>query len=213
MTYPVIPTSFTENPYSWDWYSTDFFHSPDGSQEFPNHHCKKTWISSLPFINGKRNAIDVGCRDGEYTRYLHKDFNHVFCFDYRRRKLFHKNVDLSKITHFKCALGEEHKVVKVSGGGSITSGKIPLEKWYDEQLYTIDEFDFPDIDYIKIDVDGYELNVLQGAINTINKYNPLLIVEQENSDTRAIDFCKSNLNYDILSWDADHRNVILGKIK
>jgi CO dehydrogenase/acetyl-CoA synthase delta subunit len=110
-------------------------------------------------------------------------------------------------------LGEEHKIIKVSGGGSITAGKVPQEKWYDEQLYTIDEFNFSDIDYIKIDVDGYELNVLQGAVNTIKKYNPLLVVEQENSDTRAIDFCKINFNYDILAWDADHRNVILGKLK
>ena len=67
--------------------------------------------------------------------------------------------------------------------------------------------------YIKIDVDGYELNVLQGAVNTIKKYNPLLIVEQENGDTRAIDFCKINFNYGILTWDVDHRNVILGKLK
>jgi FkbM family methyltransferase len=213
MIYPFEPTQFSKNTFNWELYDTDFFFSPDGIQEFPNHHCKKTWVASLPFITEKRNAIDVGCRDGEYTRYLHKDFNHVFCFDYRRRKLFHKNVDLSKITHFKCALGEEHKIIKVSGGGSITTGKIPQEKWYDEQLYTIDEFNFSDIDYIKIDVDGYELNVLQGAVNTIKKYNPLLIVEQENGDTRAIDFCKINFKYDILSWDVDHRNVILGKLK
>ena len=213
MIYPFEPTQFSKNTFNWELYDTDFFFSPDGIQEFPNHHCKKTWVASLPFITEKRNAIDVGCRDGEYTRYLHKDFNHVFCFDYRRRKLFHKNVDLSKITHFKCALGEEHKIIKVSGGGSITSGKIPQEKWYDEQLFTIDEFNFSDIDYIKIDVDGYELNVLQGAVNTIKKYNPLLIVEQENGDTRAIDFCKINFHYDILTWDVDHRNVILGKLK
>jgi len=213
MIWPLKPTVFDSNPFDWNWYEKDFFYSPDGTEEFPDHHCKQTWMVSLPFIMSKRNAIDVGCRDGEYTRYIHKDFEHVYCFDYRRRKLFHKNVDLSKITHFKCALGEGHKIIKVSGGGSMTSGKIPQEKWYDEQLYTIDEFNFSDIDYIKIDVDGYELNVLQGAVNTIKKYNPLLIVEQENGDTRAIDFCKINFNYDILTWDVDHRNVILGKLK
>lgn len=210
MTYPIVPTEFIDNPFDWKWYDIDFFHSPDGSQEFPNHHCKKTWVTSLPFITRRRNAIDIGCRDGEYTRYLHKDFNHVFCFDYRRRKLFNKNVDLTKVTHFKCALGEEHKVIKVSGGGSMTTKKIPIEKWYDETLYTLDEFNLPDIDYIKIDVDGYELNVLQGAINTIQKYNPIIVVEQENNDTRAINFCAS-IGYEILSWDPDHRNVILGK--
>lgn len=210
MTYPLPPTTFTENIYQWDWYDTDFFYSPDGIRTHPDHHCKRTWIASVPFIRYKRNAVDVGCRDGEYTRYLHKDFEHVFCFDYRNRKHFNKNVDLKKITHFKCALGEEHKIIKVSGAGSITAGKIPYEKWYDEQLYTLDEFNLTDVDYIKIDVDGYEVNVLQGASNTIKKFQPLLVIEQENGDTRAIDFCISQFNYKILMWDQDHRNVVLG---
>lgn len=33
------------------------------------------------------------------------------------------------------------------------------------------------IDFIKIDVDGYELKILQGAINTIKRFKPIMIVE------------------------------------
>ena len=212
MTYPIEPTIFKDNPYRWEWYERDFFCSPDGTKEFPDHHCKVTFVESIPFITKKRNAVDIGCRDGEYTRYLHKDFEHVFCFDYRRRKLFHKNVDLSKITHFKCALGEEYKIEKVSGGGSITTGKIPKEKWYDEQLYTLDQFNLSDVDYIKIDVDGFEVRVLQGAKNTILAYNPLLVLEAERGDTSAIEFCKENFDYKIAAWDKYNRNVIMEKI-
>lgn len=210
MKYPVEPTTFKENLFDPAWYDTDFFHSPDGTQEFPDHHCKITWIESVPFIKNKRNAVDIGCRDGEYTRYLTKEFDHVYCFDYRRRKLFHKNVDLDKITHFKCALGEENKIIEVSGGGSITTGKIPKEKWYSEEIFTLDQFVLPDIDYIKIDVDGFELRVLQGCIETIKSYAPLLVIEQENNERSSIDFCKT-LGYEILTWDNTHRNVILGK--
>lgn len=209
MTYPLVPTVFENNIFDWQWYENDYLFTPDGTGEMPNHHCKQTWLKSLPYITNKRNAIDIGCRDGEYTRYLHKDFEHVFCFDYRRRKLFHKNVDISKITHFKCALGEEHKIIKVSGGGSITTGKIPIEKYYDEQLYTLDEFNFDLVDYIKIDVDGFETRVLQGAISTIKKHKPLLILEQENNDRGAIKFCEETFNYEIVDWDNDHRNVIM----
>lgn len=210
--YPIEPTTFKDNPYEWEWFDRDYFCSPDGTQEFPNHHCKLTWVKSIPYIESYRNAVDIGCRDGEYTRYLHKDFNHVFCFDYRRRKLFHKNVDLKKVTHFKCGLSDEHKIEKVSGGGSMTTGKIPKEKWYEEQLYTLDEFNIPDVDYIKIDVDGYELKVLKGCVNTIKKYSPLLIIEQEEDDRDAIDFCQT-LGYEISEWDNDHRNVIMRKLK
>lgn len=213
MNFPVTPTIFPDNIFQWEWYDRDFFHSPDGIQEFPTHHCKKTWIVSVPYITGKRNAIDIGCRDGEYARYLHKDFTHVYCFDYRYRKLFSRNVDLSKVTHFKCALGDEHTLIKASGGGSITSQKVPDDKKFDEQLYTLDEFKLSDIDYIKIDVDGFEERVLKGAVNTINKYEPLLVIEQENGDERAIEFCIKNFNYKVEAWDATHRNVIMRKQK
>ena len=208
--YPVTPTTFNSNIYDPSWYTRDFFHSPDGSREFPNHHCKVTWNSSLPHITALRNAVDIGCRDGEYTRYLQHNFNHVYCFDYRKRKLFSHNVDLKSVTHFRCGLSNKHSVESVSGGGSMTSGKIPKEKWYDEQLYTLDEFNLKDIDYIKIDVDGFELRVLEGAINTIKKYSPLIVAEALNDDTTSIDFC-TKLGYEIADWDTTKRNVILKK--
>lgn len=211
MNYPVNPTVFKDNNFDWNWYDRDFFFSPDEIGEIPNHHCKQTWLASLPFVSQTRHAIDIGCRDGEYTRYLHKFFNHVYCFDYRYRKLFNKNIDTTKVTHFQCALGKAHEIIKVSGSGSITSGSIPYEKWHDEQIYTLDEFNLQDIDYIKIDVDGYETNVLRGAKNTIKKNSPLLILEQENGDHEAIKFCINEFNYKILAWDEQHRNVVLGK--
>lgn len=212
MTFPIQPSIFHENPYQWEWYARDYLFTPDGNQEYPDHHCKLTWMASLPFIIEKRNAVDVGCRDGEYTRYLHKDFNHVYCFEYRTRKLFARNVDLSKITHFKCALGQEHKIMKVSGASSITStSRIPKEKWHDEQIYTLDEFNLSNIDYIKIDVDGHEVSILQGAVNTIKKYSPLIVLEQENGDTRGIDYCITTFNYEVAAWDKLNRNVIMRK--
>ena len=33
------------------------------------------------------------------------------------------------------------------------------------------------IDFIKLDVDGYEYKVIQGGVNTIKKFNPIMIVE------------------------------------
>jgi len=207
--YPIEPSKFETNPFNKEWIDKDFFHSPDGSKEFPEHHCKLTYVKSSPFINTRRNAIDVGARDGEYTRYLHNDFNHVYCFEYRRRKLFHMNVDLNKVTHFKCALGEEHKVIDVSGGGSITSSSIPKEKWRKEKIYTLDSFELPDIDYIKIDVDGFELRVLMGATKTIQQYKPLVVLEAERGERSAIDYLESNFNYKIVAWDNAQRNVVM----
>ena len=211
MNYPLEETKFNSNPYDQSWFERDYFITKDGIGEFPFHHCKMTYQESIPYIKNTRNAVDIGCRDGEYTRYLHNDFKHVFCFDYRRRKLFHKNVDLSKITHFKCGLAEEHKKECVSGGGSMTSRKIPKDKYYETQLYTLDEFNLQDIDYIKIDVDGYELKVLKGSIETIKKYWPILVLEQEKNERSGIDFCEK-LGYEVVAWCPKKQNVIMRKL-
>jgi hypothetical protein len=47
-------------------------------------------------------------------------------------------------------------------------------------VYTIDMFDFNEVDYIKIDVEGFEKKVLIGAANTIERCNPVIVIEQNH---------------------------------
>mgnify|MGYP000125603681 CR=1 FL=1 len=42
---------------------------------------------------------------------------------------------------------------------------------------TLDSFDLADVDIIKLDCEGYELPVLHGALNTIQKYRPIMQIE------------------------------------
>ena len=53
------------------------------------------------------------------------------------------------------------------------------------------------IDMIKIDVDGIEFDILNGAKEIIKKFKPILIVET-NDESRIIEFCLSN-GYKILN--------------
>ena len=43
----------------------------------------------------------------------------------------------------------------------------------------------PKIDLIKIDVEGFELNVLKGAQDTLRKYSPLLFIELDDRNLKA----------------------------
>ncbi len=53
-------------------------------------------------------------------------------------------------------------------------------------LITLDSLALPRIDLIKIDVEGMELEVLQGARESISRSQPLLLVEIIKSDEKAI---------------------------
>jgi len=176
MTYPITPSTFSDNPYDPEWYERDFIYSQDGVKEYPKHHCKGTFLVSLPFVRSFHNAVDIGCRDGEYSRYLQKHFEHVYCFDPRFRKFFPFNVDLAKVTHFTCALGDKDETIEMSGG----THKLVEGKMTSFACFRLDEFELPRVDYIKVDVEGFEKKVLMGAEDTIGRSRPLIVIEQND---------------------------------
>src|SRR5690606_2400829 len=54
-------------------------------------------------------------------------------------------------------------------------------------------------DFIKIDVDGYELEVLKGLEETIKTFKPIMVVET-NNESKVIDYLKIN-DYKMLDMD------------
>ncbi len=55
--------------------------------------------------------------------------------------------------------------------------------------------------FIKIDVDGYELEVLMGLKQTLLKFKPMLVVET-NDNIEIINFLK-DLNYEFFNLDLE----------
>lgn len=175
----ILPsaTHWKNNPYRPEWSERDYFHLGGTASEVPDHPCKRTYLISRPFIRSFRNAVDVGCRFGEYTRYLQLDFNHVYAFDPRRLDKFRFNVDLAKVTHFTAALGDEAGEIQMYKGGHAAHANVAPST---VPMFPLDDFDLADVDYIKIDVEGFEKKVLLGAARTIERNNPLIVIEQNH---------------------------------
>lgn len=51
--------------------------------------------------------------------------------------------------------------------------------------HTLDSYNFTDVDIIKIDVEGYELQVLEGAVHTIANNRPIVQIECVETQPRA----------------------------
>ena len=133
--------------------------------------CLETYLKSKPYIKQFRTAVDVGCRDGDYSLSLCKDFERVHAFDYRPRMKF----EVKKLTYYQVALGDESTTVRAKGGTIVEHGDKDVEQ------KRLDDYNFDEVDYLKIDVEGHELKVLKGAIATIEKCNPVIVIEENGS--------------------------------
>ena len=63
------------------------------------------------------------------------------------------------------------------------------------------------IDIIKIDVEGFEMNVLDSAINAIKKYKPKLIIETHTFDLyKKVSYLLADLGYNLVHKDYNGSN-------
>ncbi len=139
--------------------------------------CLKTYLMAKAHIKKFRVAVDIGCRDGDFSRPMLNDFENIFAFDYRDRLKFNS----SKLCFYNCALGDEELTVRASGG-AITNLRNTKVKKVNQK--TLDSFNFENVDFIKIDVEGHELKVLKGSQKTLEKYNPVICMEENGSQVK-----------------------------
>ncbi len=148
------------------------------------------------------NVIDIGAHIGWYSIHLAKKAKHVYSFECSPKSFNYlcANIALNKldynITKYNIALSNKKTTTKyyirdpLDGGGN---GICKLQKddtnntpHIDVYTDTLDSFNLNNIGFIKIDVEGHELEVLMGATETLKRNNyPQILFESwspENSD-------------------------------
>lgn len=75
------------------------------------------------------------------------------------------------------------------------------------EAITIDSMDLPRLDFLKLDIEGFELNAIRGAKETIKKYKPYLWVEYHILGLEAVKNCLNEIHeYEMLP--VDWQNVL-----
>lgn len=157
------------------------------------YQCHK-YEAARSYVRARRVAVDVGAHVGLWSWMMAQDFARVIAFEpmAEHRACFEKNVAAMEthVTLNDCALGAKPGKVRLARRTPNSSGdtgvepmtRANLETQREEDLValrTLDEFALPVLDFLKIDCEGYELFVLQGARETLKRCKPCIIVEQK----------------------------------
>ena len=128
----------------------------------------------------RRRAVDAGAHVGFWSEWLARRFERVEAFEPHplMQACFSDNVTHHNTTLHRCALGEgDGQVAMNYESNNSGMSHISVEKSGQTAMCTLDSFGFDDLDFIKIDVEGFEARLLRGAADTLRRNRPLLLIE------------------------------------
>lgn len=152
-----------------------------------------------PLIETNMVVFDVGSNIGEtllHFALLTGDGGKVYGFEPvpENFKKCTDNISINKFKNIKLsntALSDKREKLYFAHAENMNSGGIFMNKekrnsGHEVQALTLDEFVHENkingIDLIKIDVEGFELNVLKGAADTLQNLRPLIFAEVDEKN-------------------------------
>lgn len=189
------------------------------------------------FVEKDDIIFDIGANIGEYTLYAASLVNSngkVYSFEPVQSMFYtlKQNVDLNshlknKIICINKGLGNKKAILPIYDEQDTTNeglfsihqkNFIQSKKIQDIEIDTLDNFvnenQMDRIDFIKIDVEGNELYVLQGAVSCLKKLKPKLLIEMSEKNFNAAGYTKQDI-FNFLESLGYSINLILkrGKLK
>lgn len=154
--------------------------------------------AALDWCTRRKVAVDVGAHVGLWSWPLAHRFDQVIAFEpvEEHRACWRANVSAPNARLEAFALGAEAGRVMLRRRTPGSSGDTGVdaaaersslrqtigaegshEAWAD--MRTLDSFDLEQVDFVKLDCEGYEMFVVEGARDTLARCRPCVIIEQK----------------------------------
>lgn len=131
-------------------------------------------------------VIQAGGFCGIYPRLFGEIFQCVYTFEPDPLNFFclTLNCQNDKIIKNQAALGKSHEMVVVHRTCRTNKGMnvVRTDSHAATPTYRIDDLSLSACDLIQLDTEGYEYNILQGAIRCIEEFRPVIAVEDCNEN-------------------------------
>ena len=158
----------------------------------------RTWVlepevALIPLLSRRKGvAVDAGANKGVFLYHFARHYQRVLGFEpLPQLATYLQNAAPPNATVHALALSDAEGIATLRlPKGLIELGSLEAhtaETWtttaevetHDVQLKSLDSFDLAQLDLFKIDVEGHELTVLEGARETLQRCKPTILVEVE----------------------------------
>jgi methyltransferase, FkbM family len=144
--------------------------------------------AAFPYIKNFRHAVDIGAHVGLWSRVLARCFARLTAFEpiEEHRVCFKENVRLGQgceIELYPVALSGSEEALRFAiapdNSGSTHVKMVDDGAGPQVVARALDSFALSQIDFVKIDCEGYEYFILKGAEETVRRDRPCIVVEQK----------------------------------
>lgn len=175
----------------------------DGVPTYQYHKLRAAVDACAP--TRRRVAIDIGAHCGLWSMHLVREFGKLFAFEpmTEHRRCWFRNMPLGcNASMIPMALGDRDGTVRLTTGPASSGDTWVIPDGSDAPeaetatMVRLDAFRFDNVDFIKVDCEGFELPILRGAAETILSNRPVICVEQKPGhaqrfgyrETEAVDY-------------------------
>lgn len=179
-----------------EWWP-NYDHKPEKCFGFVRHGLADMDIAA-GLCRERRVCVQAGAHAGLWPRRLAGIFGQVFAFEPDAPLYECATRNLTAVTNVvltRAALGERAGAALLQRRSSAGSSRIDPDQGDRVAMVTIDGLELAACDAIFLDVEGYEVEALRGAAKTIEKFSPILHLEELPRAADAIRMLMAELGY------------------
>lgn len=162
-------------------------------------------LKEKKYVSENMNVLDIGANIGNHTLFFANEcrVNHIYSFEpvSETYSMLCRNVEingLKQVTLHNFALGKEDAFVSIKEFNPQNYGGTSLEYGSKGgmECHSLDELSIDrKIDFIKIDVEGFENEVLLGGEELIKRDKPVIYVEIFEENRSAVENTLNSFGY------------------
>lgn len=140
-------------------------------------------------------VVQAGGNCGMYARFYKNYFKEVYTFEPDPLNFYclNRNCVGDGYHKFQGGLGSKVEKLSIQNSSKSNVGTHKIKNTPgDIQMYRIDDLNLDKCDLIHLDVEGYESKVLEGSMETIKRFKPVIILERPKNVDKL-----NNIGYNI----------------